>query len=184
MIKLKVKVKKTKKIKSADKANLKAEQNDLKAISDNRENGVSLRFQSEKKIERDKNLMMWTGVSFFMVLFFVLWLINIENVFKKVEEDKNNSRQFEWNKIKDEFSQTVGQVKANFVALKQAGVLDNIISTTTEANIDNSLPAGENSQLPTSTPPAISGKTFQPENEDSIVKLRDRLRELEKNINN
>ncbi|MFH1522440.1 MAG: hypothetical protein ABIE43_01315 [Patescibacteria group bacterium] len=68
--------------------------------------------------EGDKKLMMWAGVTFFMVIILFFWILNIRSSFKRVEKDTFS--QFDWSEIKDEFSQTMGQVKEEIEKLENA----------------------------------------------------------------
>ena len=73
-----------------------------------------------EKIERDKRLMMWAGVTFFMVLIFGAWVFNLKNIFKTTENtDINNSAVQEWDKIADEFTKTLEKVKEGMAELKE-----------------------------------------------------------------
>jgi len=74
---------------------------------------------SHEKVERDKRLMMWAGVAFFMVLIFGVWIFNLKNIFKTTEiKNTNNSAVQEWDKIADEFSKTLEKVKEGMAELK------------------------------------------------------------------
>ncbi|MFA4833240.1 MAG: hypothetical protein WC619_00145 [Patescibacteria group bacterium] len=132
----------------------------------------------EEKIERDKKLMMWAGVSFFMVLISAFWILNIKSIFKEMKVAKENPQKFEWEKITNEFDQTIEQIKEGLVELKQAGVLNNISTTTKDSvNTNNFLPISEN--IGSSSPAeAESGE------EGNLEELRSRLKELEGKIEN
>ncbi len=73
-----------------------------------------------ERMERDKRLMMWAGVTFFMVLIFGAWVFNLKNIFKTTENtDINNSAVQEWDKIADEFTKTLEKVKEGMAELKE-----------------------------------------------------------------
>jgi hypothetical protein len=175
-IKLKVRLNKVRKDK-VEKGNNKDEiQNNFEEAKPIDRKEKNIYSSQEEKIEHDKKLMMWAGVSFFMILFIILWLANMKNVFKQVEQGRDNSKQFEWNKITDEFSQTMGQIKESLNELKQATTVDPTASSTAE-NLNNYLPKNENA----STAPALINGAG---NDQDISALKDRLKELENSINN
>jgi len=87
-----------------------------------------------EEIERDKRLIMWTGVIFFMVLILTIWIINFKNVFQaKQSENTNSSAIQEWNKITDEFTETWEKVRQGMSELKQT------TTTTTEENASSQV---------------------------------------------
>ncbi len=116
-----------------------------------------------EKIERDKRLMMWAGVTFFMVLIFGVWIFNIKNVFKTIENtDTNSSAVQEWDKIADEFSATLEKVKEGMAELKEV--------ETEEDGRDVF------SESATTTDDAIVSE------DDKIEELKKRLEELESKV--
>lgn len=135
-------------------------------------------FNQEERTGRDKKLMMWAGVSFFMILILAFWILNIKSVFKGAKEARENPQKFEWNKITNEFDQTIEQIKKGLNELKQVSVTDNI-STTTEdsANTNNLLPRSED--IGSSSPRGV-----EPGDEENLEELKVRLKELEGKIEN
>lgn len=173
--KLKVRVRKEEKDEKEEEMNDESQNNFVVDKVDNKKKKNAF-FSQEEKSEHDKKIMMWAGVSFFMILFVVLWVANMKNVFKQVEQGKNNSEQFEWDKITDEFSRTMGQIKESLNELKQATTVDPTASST-EGSLNNYLPKNENA----STAPALINGAG---NDQDISALKDRLKELENSINN
>ncbi len=97
--------------------------------------------------EQDKKEFMWAVVSFFMILFIVIWVFNLKNVFKPTEEaatanTENNEGAVDWSKVRDEFSATMEEMRNAFDEFNQE--VDNSTSTETpaEENINNAVPAG------------------------------------------
>jgi len=130
----------------------------------------------EEKIERDKTLMMWAGVSFFMVLISAFWVLNIKSVFKGTKEARENPQKFEWEKITNEFDQTIEQIKEGLVELKQINVMDDISTTTKDnLNLNNLLPGSED--IGSSSP-----QEAELEGGGNLEELKDRLKELEEEI--
>ncbi len=64
------------------------------------------------KDEKDKIVAMWTGVIFFMVLIFVVWTFTFRGVLK-TDSSSEQGEQFNWQEIKQEFNQTIQEVKGN-----------------------------------------------------------------------
>lgn len=172
-VKLKVRVHKDKK----KKINTNESRNNFVVNNTDDKKKDNIVFNQEEKIEHDKKLMMWAGVSFFMILFIILWFANMKNVFKQVEQGRDNSKQFEWDKITDEFSQTIDQIKESLDELKQISTVDNI-SSSTEDNINGYLPKNENAST------TLDITNGAGEDQESILELKDRLKELENSINN
>ena len=180
-VKLKVRLNKVKKDKIEKENNRDKIQNNFEEARSIDKKEKKIYSSQEEKIEHDKKLMMWAGVSFFMILFIILWLANMKNVFKQVEQGRDNSEQFEWNKITDEFSQTMGQIRESLNELKQAALIDNTSSSTAE-NLNNYLPANEDAST---TQEFIDGGAGSAGKEqDNILELKERLKDLEDNLDN
>jgi len=156
-----------------EEVGLTKELQESQRIKINKEGKKVILSGQEEKVERDKKLMMWAGVSFFMVLILALWVLNIKSIFKEVKNPVNNSSRFEWNKISDEFGQTMEQIKKGLSELKQID-LENKISTTTE-EIGSPLFKDNNTGSPIND---------QLQGEDSLLELKERLEELEENLDN
>lgn len=66
-----------------------------------------------------KRLAMWTGVIFFMVLIFFVWVYNIKATFR-APANNNKESDLSWDKISEDFKKTMGEVKENIADLKSA----------------------------------------------------------------
>ena len=115
-------------------------------------------------LTHDKRLIMWSGISFFMVLILLFWFLNIKNVFRNIK-DSSSPSQFSWSEISDEFDKTMKQIKQGVDELKQLGMIANT-STSTPPEIDQST-QDEDVEL----------------NETDIIKLKDKLKRLEEELN-
>lgn len=115
-------------------------------------------------LARDKKLIMWSGISFFMILILLFWFLNIKNVFRNIK-DSSSPSQFSWSEISDEFDETMKQIKQGINELKQPGMIANT-STTTPLEIDQST-QDEDIEL----------------SETDIIKLKDKLKRLEEELN-
>lgn len=110
------------------------------------------------KIEREKRLIMWSGVSFFMLLFVFIWAFNVKSVFEKeMSLEQSNQEQFDVKEISDKFNQTLKEVSQNLAKL------DNIATSSSATTTDEQLLAGEI-------------------NQKEVEQLRSRLEELEKKV--
>ena len=64
------------------------------------------------KTDRDKQLLLWSAVTFFIVLIFALWLINLPSLLGSSTIDEGESdHSFNWHNISDRFSQTWSDLK-------------------------------------------------------------------------
>ena len=69
--------------------------------------------------DNHKRLAMWTGVIFFMVLIFAVWVYNIKATFR-APANNNKESDLSWDKISEDFKKTMGEVKENIADLKSA----------------------------------------------------------------
>lgn len=111
----------------------------------------------KQRTEQDKRLMMWAGVSFFMVVILLVWILNLKNTFKTIEANNINAPNLEWSEITDNFSQTMDEVKKGLAELKEGA------GTTTP----NVLPESEDTATSTG---------------DDIKELQKRLKDLEEKL--
>ncbi|RLC39239.1 hypothetical protein DRH27_00210 [Candidatus Falkowbacteria bacterium] len=88
----------------------------------------------EEKIERSKEMIMWSGVIFFMLLVAILWIYNIRHTFKVLQE-KNDSESgiSDWQEMTRELEEKISDFKDSYEEIK---------------NIEE--PGGEQGELPTS----------------------------------
>lgn len=110
--------------------------------------------------DRHKRFLMWSGVTFFMVLIFSFWIFNLKNVFSKTESGTQSEINF--NDIAGDFKKTVSEVKDNIAELK--GALET--ATSTPEKIRPTFP------IATSSEERIAG-------ENEINSLKERLEVLE-----
>lgn len=68
--------------------------------------------------ERDKRLVMWTGVSFFMILIVFLWFINTKKVFNRINEN-NKIQNIESSEVSDKIDKTFEEIKEKLNILNQ-----------------------------------------------------------------
>jgi hypothetical protein len=85
----------------------------------------------QARIEKDKRLIMWSGVTFFMALILTLWIFNMKTIFKGVESD-NQETGFEWRETTDELTQTISEFKKNWDEIKIEDVSTSTASSSDE----------------------------------------------------
>ena len=120
-----------------------------------------------EKEERDKKVLMWSGVIFFMTLIFAFWVLNIKNVIFKTEEKIGNSKteQINFGEITGGFSDAMAEMKDGLKEL-QAQIPVEVENENKEIEEQNILP--ENKNIETS--------------QDEMDELKARLLELEKKM--
>ncbi len=96
-----------------------------------KEEDVVAQIEKVEKVERDKRMILWSGVTFFMILIFIFWIYNLKQIFVKVEPN-DNSQEFIWSDIAENFTKTIGEVKDNIAEIKDLTNTDEIISTSTD----------------------------------------------------
>ncbi len=74
---------------------------------------------NDEQQERDKKILLWSGVSFFMVMIFLLWIFNMQSIFKGVEQDKNKSFFSNFSINQESTNQTVDQIKNKLNSIKE-----------------------------------------------------------------
>ncbi len=89
--------------------------------------------QAEPQIDYEgdshKRLAMWTGVIFFMVLIFFIWVYNIKATFRQTI-DKSGKEEINLNQFTDDFKKTFDKIKSNFSEIKE-----NLKATSTKPAI-------------------------------------------------
>lgn len=112
------------------------------------------------KLEREKKLIMWSGVSFFMVLIFAFWLFNVREIFNngKGGASPAKEQQFNLEEITDRFNESMKEVRQN---LSQ---FDSLATTSVSVSGPAATTSGELSQ-------------------EEIRALKSRLEELENKLN-
>ena len=137
-----------------------------------------------ERVERSKRLVMWSGVTFFMLVIVVVWVLNIKSVFQAVPSTGND---MDWQEITNNVSKSLEEAKKSVEEIK--GEALDIASTSPEAlfggRAASSTPA-DNSTLSVddqsgvnaiaTTSPGLTGET-------DMRALKNRIDELEKKLN-
>jgi len=113
-VKLSVKIskKKAKKTKKPS-SNIKSITHKKEEIKDETNNTDQKEILPYKEIEKEKNLVMWSGVTFFMLLILFFWVYNTKLVFRKIAEESPKYPDFELNKLSEDISKTIKEVEKN-----------------------------------------------------------------------
>ena len=134
-----------------------------------------------EKVVRDKRFMMWTGVTFFMILITFFWIYNTRQVFEQSNIERNNDFSLtDWQELTDEISEKMNQMKQdweNIESFSEAGTGSpaRLPDTSTSSAQDSGLVESEEQLLfSTSTEFEIS--------QEELNKLKGKLEELEEKL--
>jgi len=125
---------------------------------------------AELKIDRDKKLLMWIGVTFIMVIVLGAWVYNLKNMFRAQANQNQISKELKIDQISDidrfsdQFNKTLEEVSTNLNKLN-------------EISVASSTAAGKLANQPTAS------STINIEETTDIEELRTRLAELERRLN-
>lgn len=87
--------------------------------------------------DKGKRMLMWCGVSFFMIIISFFWIMNLRYTFKVSAQTKEeNSSLHELKEVKQDFSKTLDEIKKGFSEVKKIIKDVNIASTTKVININ------------------------------------------------
>lgn len=111
------------------------------------------------KVERDKRMILWAGVSFFMILILVVWIFSFKKVLKKINAQSDRDNNLNWTEITNDFSQTMDKMKQGLAEVKNN-------NPEAESNANNKLPENQGLEI----------------NREEITQLKTRLEELEKKM--
>ena len=105
-----------------------------KTIND-RETGV--------KLDREKQLIISTGVTFFMVLIAFFWIINVSQVFEKmrVTSEDDSDLAGTWQELSEGLGQRLDQMKVNLEKIDE--LKDNLIAEDYNATAVEKLPSND-----------------------------------------
>lgn len=89
----------------------------------------------EEKIRRSKELIMWSGVGFFMLLIAFFWIYNLNHTFKKLQaENSGGADAGDWRQIAAELEEKIGEFKDSYEEIKSFNEQD---------GAESGLPAGK-----------------------------------------
>ena len=98
----------------------------------------------EARLDKEKQLIIFSGVTFFMVLIAFFWIFNISQVFKKMsvanENENNNDMADTWQELSEGLGNSLDQMRFNLEKvdeLKDNLMVEQYASTTIEKLPDN-----------------------------------------------
>lgn len=80
--------------------------------------GAILKNKTDEEIEKEKLLLMRTGVACVMIIFFVAWIFNLKYQFK-INSNNGGENSFNWEQTKVELDKAMSQVKQGISEIKQ-----------------------------------------------------------------
>ena len=99
---------------------------------DDREIKVSQARVLKQKHEREKLVLMWVGISFFMILVFVFWVYNFKKSINSIQgSDYSFETSSDWESLTKELSGAMADIKTNIESLKS-------FSSSTEPSVETS----------------------------------------------
>jgi len=134
--------------------------------------------------EKDRRLIMWTAVIFFMILIGAGWIYNAKKVFKETKTEGSEESVLNldnWDKMTGELSEKIAQMKEDLASLKEfAGEDENLINDT---SLERDLFATTSEEyLATTTEEFIATTTEENDTKIQLDKLREKLEALEKEL--
>ncbi|MBI4812589.1 hypothetical protein HY798_04120 [Candidatus Falkowbacteria bacterium] len=91
------------------------------------------------KSERDKKLIMWSGIVFFMVVILAGWIFSMKKMFKETELKGSNS-EINWVKMAQDLDKTMDEMKKGLSQINSAGP-----NMATSSSAVSGLTSAENS---------------------------------------
>lgn len=106
--------------------------------------------------ESKKKRMMWLFIFLIMVMILIGWVLNLKNVFEKVEIKQVKTNDIKWDEIREELSQTLGMAKEEIEEFKNQAAIEGIKSDLIDSvknmgAASSTLPEAENIEIASST---------------------------------
>ena len=73
---------------------------------------------SEKQ-EKDKQLIMWGGIAFFMILIIFVWTYQIRNSINQTKLENNNQKTEEWKEVFSDLEKNISNLKTDLEKVKK-----------------------------------------------------------------
>lgn len=174
-----VKKAREKKVKAPKKSPVRVNTGEGRPVND--EHIVNLRreealaqIENIEKTEREKSWIIWSGVTFFMLVIGIIWIFNLKMVFKATPKDNSN---MDLDKISEDFSRVIEEAKEGIKEIKE--VSKDSSASTTPADISDtasSTPVGAIGN------PAMTATSTNESEEVDLEELRKKIEELEKKL--
>lgn len=156
--------------------NQKSVKNDIPKNQDLSAPAITPKIISEN-VEQDKNLILWSGVVFFMLLIIFFWARHTGEMFQKTEsEDSALSTLSDWRVAADDIAARMKELKSDLEEIRIKSEENSGTGTTPVLNLNPEI-------TPSTTTPDISTTSIDIKTEE-IEKLKIRLEELETLIKN
>lgn len=145
--------------------------------------------EAESRLEKEKNLIMWSGVIFFMLLIVFVWAFNARTIFERSQlGNATGSSTFNWNDLKTQIDANMTQMQGELSQLKAASTTATSTATTaTTATATygqlppnpDIAPGAPTASLATSTPEtATATKQSTTVNQNKLELLKEKVMEL------
>jgi hypothetical protein len=157
----------------------------------------------QDRLERQKQLIMWGGITFFMILIICLWVYNIKQVINITP--KSSASNIDINSMSDDISSRMRQLKDNLAEIKKFSAIASSTEAASSSPASGSIASNSaelkksSGQLPvsqmsassteassTASAPIIASSTKATDtgliDEKELQQLQKRLDELEKQI--
>lgn len=92
-------------------------------------------FARVDKIEREKRIMMWSGIIFFMALVVVGWFFSVKKVFMENRLASSNN-EINWVKMAEDFNKTMEEMKKGLSQVRSVGNENSATSSPQTAEIN------------------------------------------------
>jgi len=72
-----------------------------------------------EKLEKDKQLIMWSGITFFMVLIMFVWVFQIRHSISQTKLENNNQKTERWKEVFSDLEKNISDLKTDLEKVKQ-----------------------------------------------------------------
>lgn len=79
-----------------------------------------------EKQQKDKQLIMWSGITFFMVLIMLIWAFQIKHSIKQTKLENNNQKTEKWKEVFSDLKKNISDLKTDLEKVKQFSEESNI----------------------------------------------------------
>ena len=95
-----------------------------------------------QRLEREKRMIMWSGITFFMVLIVCFWIYNASQIFKSSEIKSDSEFTLDdWDKMSQEMGERLRQLKSGLEEIRDFGNSALLTPTTTQGSLPESGPS-------------------------------------------
>ena len=122
----------------------------------------------QEKVERSKELIMWSGVIFFMMLIAVFWIYSLRHTFEAARiKESSEAGALSWQEMTEDLEDKISGFKEDYEEIKQAAEENN--------NENNGLPASNEAESKN----LFSTSTAGMENISSTTNIKATPKEIE-----